>query len=73
MTCSAELCTGATGRSPTLLIHSKDLVDSAVRKFSKRSAAVVRSEILETNVSVPIEVVPTRSARVIAVGVSRSG
>jgi hypothetical protein len=40
--------------------------------FSKRSAAVVRSGILETNVSVPFKVVPTGSARVIAVEVAHS-
>jgi hypothetical protein len=37
--------------------------------FSKRSGAVVHPRVLETNVSVLLRVVPTRSARVIAVEV----
>ena len=70
VTCSAELCTGATNQSNAILDHSEGGVDSTAM-FSKRSAAVVCPSILETNVAVFFKVVPTRSARVIAVDVAR--
>lgn len=72
MTCSTELCTGATSRCTSILNQRNGTPDSCCWDSRMRDAAVVRSGALETNVFVPFKVVPTRSARVIADKVGHS-
>jgi hypothetical protein len=72
VTCSTELCTG-TSECTLILIQEESLVDLRRWNISKCATAVVRlGALFKMNEFVSVQVVPTRSARVIADEVAHS-